>query len=53
MAMERGHRTWNAGAVAPEERSVTRAFYGRGCSDINVEPLDEYFDKSTQETTRL
>jgi FkbM family methyltransferase len=33
------------GAADPEELSVTRAFYERGWSGINVEPLDDYFDK--------
>jgi FkbM family methyltransferase len=35
----------DVGAADPEEWSVTRAFYDRGWSGINVEPLDEYFDK--------
>jgi FkbM family methyltransferase len=33
------------GAADPEELSVTQAFYERGWSGINVEPLDEYFEK--------
>jgi FkbM family methyltransferase len=35
----------DVGAADPEEWSVTRAFYDRGWSGINIEPLDEYFDK--------
>jgi FkbM family methyltransferase len=35
----------DVGAADPEELSVTRAFYERGWSGINVEPMDEYFDK--------
>ena len=35
----------DVGAADPEELSVTRAFYERGWSGINVEPRDEYFEK--------
>jgi FkbM family methyltransferase len=37
----------DVGAADPEEWSVTRAFYDRGWSGINVEPLEEYFNKLT------
>jgi FkbM family methyltransferase len=40
------------GAADPEEWSITRAFYDRGWSGINVEPLDEYFDKLKQARLR-
>jgi FkbM family methyltransferase len=42
--LEQGYYV-DVGAADPEELSVTRAFYERGWSGINVEPLDEYFDK--------
>ena len=42
----------DVGAADPEEWSVTRAFYDRGWSGINVEPLDEYFDKLVQARPR-
>jgi FkbM family methyltransferase len=42
--LERGFYV-DVGAADPEELSVTRAFYERGWSGINVEPLDDYFDK--------
>jgi FkbM family methyltransferase len=35
----------DVGAADPEELSVTRAFYDRGWSGINIEPLEEYFNK--------
>src|ERR1700682_4874412 len=38
----------DVGAADPEEYSVTHAFYERGWSGINVEPLDEYFEKLVQ-----
>ncbi len=38
----------DVGAADPDELSVTRAFYERGWSGINVEPLDGYFAKLTQ-----
>jgi FkbM family methyltransferase len=42
----------DVGAADPEEWSVTRAFYDRGWSGINVEPLDDYFDKLTKARPR-
>jgi FkbM family methyltransferase len=42
--LERGFYV-DVGAADPEELSVTQAFYERGWSGINVEPLDEYFEK--------
>jgi FkbM family methyltransferase len=42
--LERGFYV-DVGATDPEELSVTHAFYERGWSGINVEPLDEYFNK--------
>jgi FkbM family methyltransferase len=42
----------DVGAADPEEWSVTRAFYDRGWSGINVEPLDEYFEKLKQARPR-
>jgi FkbM family methyltransferase len=42
----------DVGAADPEEWSVTKAFYERGWSGINLEPLDEYFSKLTQERSR-
>jgi FkbM family methyltransferase len=38
----------DVGAADPKEYSVTHAFYERGWSGINIEPLDEYFDKLVQ-----
>jgi FkbM family methyltransferase len=35
----------DVGAADPNERSITRAFYERGWSGINIEPLDEYVDR--------
>jgi|SRR5271165_4058336 len=35
----------DVGAADPKELSVTCAYYDRGWSGINVEPLDEYFEK--------
>jgi|SRR5271165_3194862 len=35
----------DVGAADPDEYSVTRAFYERGWSGMNVEPLEEYFNK--------
>ena len=35
----------DVGAGEHEVDSVTRAFYERGWSGINIEPLDRYFDK--------
>src|SRR5689334_12770227 len=33
----------DVGAADPTEHSVTRAFYERGWSGINIEPQDDYF----------
>ena len=41
----------DVGAADPEVDSVTHAFYERGWSGINIEPLDEYFVKLTQAQT--
>ena len=49
--VERGFYV-DAGAFDPVVDSVTCAFYERGWSGINVEPLDEYFDKLTQARPR-
>ncbi len=35
----------DVGAADPEEHSVTNAFYERGWSGINIEPLQEHFDR--------
>jgi FkbM family methyltransferase len=35
----------DVGAADPDADSVTRAFYDRGWSGINIEPLDDYFEK--------
>src|SRR5215470_8338736 len=35
----------DVGAADPDEDTVTRAFYDRGWSGINIEPLDDYFEK--------
>jgi len=40
------------GAADPQVDSVTHAFYERGWSGINVEPLDEHFTRLTQERPR-
>ena len=42
----------DVGTADPEEWSVTRAFYDRGWSGINLEPLDEYFAKLSETRTR-
>jgi FkbM family methyltransferase len=49
--VERGFYV-DVGAADPTELSVTRAFYDRGWSGINVEPLEEYFDKLEQARPR-
>jgi FkbM family methyltransferase len=49
--VERGFYV-DVGAADPEEWSVTCAFYERGWCGINVEPLDEYFDKLKQARPR-
>jgi len=38
----------DVGAQDPQVESVTRAFYERGWSGINIEPVDEYFNKLNQ-----
>jgi FkbM family methyltransferase len=38
----------DVGAQDPQVESVTRAFYERGWSGINIEPVDEYFIKLNQ-----
>jgi FkbM family methyltransferase len=35
----------DAGAQDPDVESVTRAFYERGWSGINIEPVDEYYNR--------
>lgn len=42
----------DVGAADPEIDSVTRAFYERGWSGINVEPLDGYFERLQQARPR-
>lgn len=42
----------DVGAADPEEYSVTRAFYDRGWSGINIEPLGDYFQRLTEQRTR-
>jgi FkbM family methyltransferase len=42
----------DVGAADPKEDSVTCAFYERGWSGINIEPLDGYFEKLVQERPR-
>ena len=42
----------DVGAADPEVDSVTCAFYERGWFGINIEPVDEYFDKLTQARPR-
>jgi FkbM family methyltransferase len=42
----------DVGAQDPEVESVTRAFYERGWSGINIEPVDEYFNKLSQSRPR-
>jgi FkbM family methyltransferase len=49
--VERGFYV-DVGAADPEVHSVTHAFYERGWSGINVEPVDEYFDKLQQARPR-
>lgn len=49
--VERGFYV-DIGAADPKENSVTFAFYERGWSGINVEPLDEYFAKLVQARPR-
>lgn len=49
--LERGFYV-DVGAADPEEDSVTRAFYKRGWSGINVEPMGEHFDKLTRARPR-
>jgi hypothetical protein len=49
--IERGFYV-DIGAADPEEYSVTCAFYQRGWPGINVEPLDDYFEKLTNTRPR-
>ena len=42
----------DVGAADPQEYSVTNAFYERGWSGINIEPVDEYFRKLTKARPR-
>jgi FkbM family methyltransferase len=42
----------DVGASDPRENSVTCAFYERGWSGINIEPLEAYFEKLKQERPR-
>ena len=49
--VERGFYV-DIGAADPLEDSVTNAFYERGWSGINIEPLDEYFRKLTEARPR-
>src|SRR5258708_7170366 len=42
----------DVGAQDPDVESVTRAFYERGWSGINIEPVDEYYNKLTQVRSR-
>ena len=42
--IERGFYV-DVGAADPDVESVTHAFYERGWSGINIEPLDEHFTK--------
>jgi FkbM family methyltransferase len=42
----------DVGAFDPQVGSVTHAFYERGWSGINIEPLDEYFVRLMQERPR-
>src|ERR1700730_7087413 len=45
--VERGFYV-DVGAADPKEDSVTCAFYERGWSGINIEPVDEDFDNMTK-----
>jgi FkbM family methyltransferase len=49
--VERGFYV-DVGAADPQEDSVTNAFYERGWSGINIEPVDEYFRKLTKARPR-
>lgn len=42
----------DVGAQDPSDDSVTRAFYDRGWSGINIEPVTGYFEKLTKERPR-
>ena len=42
----------DVGAYRPEEHSVTKLFYDRGWSGINIEPCQEWFDELVRERTR-
>ena len=49
--VEKGYYV-DVGAADPQVDSVTCAFYERGWSGINIEPLDEHFIKLTQARPR-
>jgi FkbM family methyltransferase len=42
----------DVGAQDPDVESVTRAFYERGWSGINIEPVDEYYSKLVEVRSR-
>jgi FkbM family methyltransferase len=42
----------DVGAQDPDAHSVTRAFYDRGWSGINIEPVAAYYDRLTQARPR-
>lgn len=42
----------DVGAADPSEISVTKAFYDRGWSGINIEPTAAYFERLVQERSR-
>jgi FkbM family methyltransferase len=42
----------DVGAQDPDVESVTRAFYERGWSGINIEPVEDYYKKLTQVRSR-
>ena len=42
----------DVGAQDPDLESVTRAFYERGWSGINIEPVDEYYDRLVEVRSR-
>ncbi len=42
----------DVGAADPEEISVTKAFYDRGWSGINIEPTANYFERLVQARSR-
>src|SRR3984893_12278764 len=42
----------DVGAERPEDESVTKAFYDRGWSGINIEPVRQYYDMLVSERSR-